>query len=53
MMETPRLILRPMRAADADTFQQVFADPLVMDAFGVAPFDRQQTEQWVQRNLAH
>jgi RimJ/RimL family protein N-acetyltransferase len=53
MIETPRLILRPMRAEDTDALQQVFADPQVMDAFGAAPFDRQQMERWVQRNLAH
>jgi ribosomal-protein-alanine N-acetyltransferase len=53
MIETPRLILRPMGAADTDAFMQVFADPRVMAAFGEDPFDHRQTEEWVQRNLAH
>jgi RimJ/RimL family protein N-acetyltransferase len=53
MIETSRLILRPMRAEDTDAVRRLFADPLVAGAFGVAPFDRQQAERWVQRNLAH
>jgi RimJ/RimL family protein N-acetyltransferase len=42
-----------MRADDVDAFMQVFADTRVMAAFGADPFDRRQTEEWVQRNLAH
>ena len=53
MIETPRLLLRPMRAEDTDDLLRIFADPRVMAAFGVAPFDRAQMERWVQRNLDH
>ena len=53
MIETPRLLLRPMRAEDTDALLNVFADPKVMDSFGVAPFDRPQMDRWVQRNLDH
>jgi ribosomal-protein-alanine N-acetyltransferase len=52
-IETPRLILRPMRADDADALLPIFGDPLVMAAFDSAPFDRQQMARWVERNLEH
>jgi ribosomal-protein-alanine N-acetyltransferase len=42
-----------MALADLEALLAVFADPNVTDAFGVAPFDRPQMEQWVQRNLDH
>lgn len=53
MIETTRLLLRPMRAAHADELLGIFGDPIVMASFGGAPFDRTQMEQWVQRNLEH
>lgn len=53
MIETDRLLLRPMRANDVDPLLGVFADPAVMAAFGVDPFDRPAMERWVQRNLDH
>lgn len=53
MLETPRLILRPMTAEDTDALLQIFADPQVMASFGVEPFARPQMERWVQRNLDH
>jgi RimJ/RimL family protein N-acetyltransferase len=53
MIETARLLLRPMRAEDTDELLHIFADPNVMASFGVAPFDRAQMAQWVQRNLEH
>ena len=53
MIETPRLLLRPMREDDVDALLGVFGDPKVMASFGVAPFDRSQMEQWVRRNLDH
>ncbi len=53
MIETERLILRPMTAEDIDPLLLVFGDPLVMAAFGVQPFDRAQMEGWVRRNLDH
>src|SRR5688500_14443686 len=53
VIETDRLLLRPMRAEDADDLLRIFADPKVMASFGGILFDRPQMEQWVQRNLAH
>jgi RimJ/RimL family protein N-acetyltransferase len=42
-----------MRADDARELLRVFADPLVMAAFGVAPFDQARMDAWVTRNLDH
>jgi RimJ/RimL family protein N-acetyltransferase len=53
MIETTRLLLRPMHEDDMDDLLAILADPRVMAAFGVAPFDRAQMERWVQRNLGH
>jgi ribosomal-protein-alanine N-acetyltransferase len=53
MIETPRLILRPMRAEDTGALLHIFADPQVMAAFLVEPFARPQMERWVRRNLDH
>ena len=53
MLETPRLLLRPMVEEDTDALLQIFADPRVMAAFDAAPFARPQLERWVRRNLAH
>jgi [ribosomal protein S5]-alanine N-acetyltransferase len=53
MIETPRLILRPMREDDIDALLNIFADPRVMAAFGVEPFARPRMERWVRRNLDH
>jgi RimJ/RimL family protein N-acetyltransferase len=53
MIETARLLLRPMRFKDTDALWQIFADPAVMAAFDAEPFDRRQMEGWVRKNLAH
>ena len=53
MIETDRLLLRPMRIDDVEPLLAVFGDPAVMAAFGVPPFDCSAMEQWVQRNLDH
>jgi [ribosomal protein S5]-alanine N-acetyltransferase len=53
MIETDRLLLRPMREDDVEPLLGVFADPAVMAAFGVDPFDRPAMRRWVQRNLDH
>jgi RimJ/RimL family protein N-acetyltransferase len=53
MIETTRLLLRPMHATDTTELLHIFADPVVMAAFDAAPFDRRQMEQWVRDNLAH
>ena len=52
-LETTRLILRPMLAADIDALHLIFTDPKVMASFGGELFDRVQMEHWVQRNLDH
>ena len=53
MIETERLLLRAMRPSDADELLGVFTDPKVMASFGGVPFDRDDMERWVQRNLDH
>ena len=52
-LETPRLYLRLMHLSDIDDLLKIFADPKVMASFGSAPFNREQMEHWVQRNLEH
>src|SRR5438270_3398380 len=52
-LETARLWLRPMTAADAEALLAIFSDPLVMASFGGELFDQAQMEAWVARNLAH
>ncbi len=52
-IETERLVLRPMEMTDTDAMLAVFGDPLVAKSFGIPPFDRNQMQQWVQRNLDH
>jgi len=53
MIETQRLLLRPMRTGDVDPLLRVFGDPKVMAAFDAEPFDRDQMAGWVRRNLDH
>lgn len=53
MLETPRLVLRPMQASDMDALLRIFTDPHVMAAFDSPPFDRAQMARWLQRNLDH
>lgn len=53
MIETARLLLRPMRAEDVDDLLGIFADPRVMASFGGVIFGRGQMERWVRRNLDH
>jgi ribosomal-protein-alanine N-acetyltransferase len=52
-LETRRLYLRLMRPSDLEDLLKIFGDTKVMDSFGVAPFDREQTRRWMQRNLDH
>jgi [ribosomal protein S5]-alanine N-acetyltransferase len=53
MLETPRLILRPMEPEDRDSLLRIFTDPRVMASFGDELFTPQQMERWLQRNLEH
>ena len=50
-IETSRLLLRPMLAADVDELLIIFADPKAMASFNEPPFTRAQMERWTQRNL--
>lgn len=52
-LETPRLRLRRMKASDLDQLLGIFGDPKVMASFDSAPFETEQMEAWLQRNLAH
>ncbi len=52
-LDTKRLLLRTMHAADIDALLHIFGDPKVMASFGVEPFDRDQMARWVRRNLEH
>jgi ribosomal-protein-alanine N-acetyltransferase len=52
-IETPRLYLRSMHLPDLDDLLKIFGDPKVMASFDTAPFNREQMERWVQRNIAH
>ena len=52
-LDTPRLHLRRMHLSDLDDLQKIFGDPKVMDSFSSPPFNRQQMEQWIRRNLTH
>jgi RimJ/RimL family protein N-acetyltransferase len=53
LLETARLLLRPMCAADLDDLLLIFSDPKVMASFDGVLFDRVQMAQWLQRNLDH
>ncbi len=53
LIETTRLILRPMRANDLEGLLTVFSDARVMAAFDSQPFDAHQMCSWIDRNLAH
>jgi RimJ/RimL family protein N-acetyltransferase len=53
MIETARLLLRPMRADDRDDLLAVFGDPGVMATFGAEPFGQSEMTSWIARNLEH
>jgi RimJ/RimL family protein N-acetyltransferase len=42
-----------MKATDLDDLLLIFGDPKVMAAFDSPPFDREQMQHWLQRNLQH
>ncbi len=52
-LNTSRLQLRLMQPSDVDHLLHIFADPRVMAAFAEAPFNHEQMERWLQRNLDH
>ena len=53
IIETARLLLRPMEAGDCLDLLMTFGDPKVMAAFGVEPFREPEMKRWVVRNLEH
>lgn len=53
MIETPRLLLRPIRPGDVDALLAVFGDPRVMAGFSAPPFDRSAMKSWVEERLQH
>jgi len=53
ILETPRLRLRPMVAADATPLLALFGDRRFMKSFNATPFDRTAMHRWVARNLTH
>ena len=52
-LETPRLYLRLMQLSDLDDLLKIFGDSKVMASFDTVPFNREQMENWVQRNIEH
>ena len=52
-LETPRLYLRLMHLSDIDDLLKIFGDSKVMASFDTVPFNREQMENWVQRNIEH
>ena len=53
IIETPRLLLRSMRATDIDELMNIFGDPKVMASFNTGPFERTQMQHWIKGNLEH
>jgi RimJ/RimL family protein N-acetyltransferase len=53
ILETERLVLRPMVDDDLGALLEIFGDPVVMAAFDAAPLERGQVRRWLDRNLAH
>jgi [ribosomal protein S5]-alanine N-acetyltransferase len=50
ILTTPRLILRQFTLEDVNALHAVLGDPLAMRYYP-APFSRQETAEWIQRNL--
>jgi RimJ/RimL family protein N-acetyltransferase len=51
VLETPRLLLRECRMADAEALEGILGDAVTMQYYP-APFPRPEIEQWIRRNLA-
>lgn len=50
VLETPRLILRPLAAPDLDDLYRIQSDPVTM-AFWPTPFTREGTQTWIERSI--
>jgi len=53
VIETDRLILRPMNEKDIEGMHRIFTDKNVMKSFDLQSFSREQMKEWVDRNLDH
>ena len=53
MLETQRLLLRPLQADDVDAMLGIFGDPAVAVSFDLATVDHARMAQWVERKLKH
>lgn len=53
VIETPRLVLRPMESSDLEDLLKIFGDIKVMAFFDSEPFNHSQMARWLQRNLDH
>jgi ribosomal-protein-alanine N-acetyltransferase len=53
MIETKRLSLRMMGVTDLEPLMKIFGDPKVMASFNSPPFNQQQMQAWLDRNLKH
>jgi RimJ/RimL family protein N-acetyltransferase len=51
VLQTERLVLRPYRTDDLDELAAMFADPEHMRWYP-APFTREETQTWIERQLA-
>lgn len=50
ILETPRLLLRPFTPTDFETLYAVIGDPVTMQFYPL-PFDKQDTLDWIERNM--
>jgi RimJ/RimL family protein N-acetyltransferase len=53
MIETDRLILRPLQEEDQEDLLKIFGDPEVMKAFDEPPYTDEQMTWWLQKNIKH
>ncbi|HLH05734.1 MAG TPA: GNAT family N-acetyltransferase [Terriglobales bacterium] len=50
LIDTARLLLRPMVSSDFESLYAVIGDPITMQ-FYPEPFDKQRTLDWIERNM--
>ena len=53
MINTERLILRPMIEGDFEDMFKIFSDKKVLNAFNLMDFSQEQMKGWIHRNLSH
>jgi RimJ/RimL family protein N-acetyltransferase len=52
VLQTPRLLLRPLQESDRDAFSRMNADPRVMEFFA-APLSRTESDALIDRIQTH